>query len=235
MSSEKTRKLVLYALFIAIIILMAFTPLGYLKTLGLEITFITIPVVIGAVALGPLGGAVLGAVFGITSFIQCFGLSPFGAALLAVSPVGCLVTCIVPRTLMGWLTGLVFRGMDKIKPKSFLSFGVTSLFGPVCNTVLFMTSLMLFFGNAELIADMRAGAPLFAFLAAFVGINGLVEALVCFVVCTAVCKALSRYLFRQKKEPETEIEPEPDMSERADKLTGPEKEDPEQRAGNEKY
>lgn len=197
MERERTRLLVLYSLFLAMIILMAFTPLGYLKTAGLEITFITIPVVIGAVALGAKGGALLGLAFGVTSFIQCFGMSPFGAALFAINPLGCAVTCIVPRVLMGFLTGLVFKGVNRLKPNSFLSFGAASLFGPICNTVLFMTSLMLFFGNADMIAELRGGMALIPFIAAFVGVNGLVEAAVCFVVCTAVCKALSRYLMKR--------------------------------------
>ena len=73
--SSRTVKLVEMALLVAIILILAFTPLGYIKTLGLEITLIVVPVTIGAIILGPLGGAVLGAVFGITSFIQCFGSS----------------------------------------------------------------------------------------------------------------------------------------------------------------
>ena len=62
------------ALLIAIILIMAFTPLGYIRTFGLEITLIVVPVAVGAVTLGPTAGAVLGAVFGITSFVQCFGI-----------------------------------------------------------------------------------------------------------------------------------------------------------------
>ena len=58
--SSRTVKLVEMALLVAIILILAFTPLGYIKTLGLEITLIVVPVTIGAIILGPLGGAVLG-------------------------------------------------------------------------------------------------------------------------------------------------------------------------------
>ena len=195
MNRDKIRKLVLYALFVAIIILMAFTPLGYLRlNPAMAITFITIPVVIGAIALGPLGGAVLGLVFGLTSFIQCFGLDVFGTALFAIDPVGCAFTCIVPRVLMGFLTGVVARVMLRAVKRDIFAYGAASLFGPIANTVLFMTSLMLFFGQSEAIMNLRGGMELFPFLAAFVGVNGLVEAIVCFIVCTAVCKAISHYL-----------------------------------------
>lgn len=60
-----TKYLVEMALLVAIILLMAFTPIGYIKTAGLEITLIVVPVAVGAVTLGPTAGAILGGVFGI--------------------------------------------------------------------------------------------------------------------------------------------------------------------------
>ena len=58
------------AVLIAIMLILAFTPLGYLRIGPLAISLMTIPVVIGAMILGPAGGAVLGLVFGLTSFYQ---------------------------------------------------------------------------------------------------------------------------------------------------------------------
>ena len=80
-ATQKTRRLVQLAILVAIMLILAFTPLGYLKVGAIEITFMTIPVVIGAILLGPPAGAFLGGVFGLTSFIQCFGMSAFGSAL----------------------------------------------------------------------------------------------------------------------------------------------------------
>ena len=68
-TSRRTRYMVELALMIAIIFIMAFTPLGYLKTPGLSITFLTVPVAVGAMILGPKGGAICGFAFGITSLI----------------------------------------------------------------------------------------------------------------------------------------------------------------------
>ena len=113
MKKSETIKLTTTAIFTAILVLMAFTPLGYLKTGGLEISFSMIPVALGAMLLGPACGAILGAVFGITSFIQCFGMSAFGAALLGINPFLTAAVCIIPRTLMGWLTGLIFNAIQK--------------------------------------------------------------------------------------------------------------------------
>ena len=57
-----TTYMVEMALLIAIILIMAFTPIGYIKTFGLEITLIVVPVAVGAVVLGPTAGAILGGV-----------------------------------------------------------------------------------------------------------------------------------------------------------------------------
>lgn len=90
------------AILSAIIILMSFTPLGYLKVGVIEITFIMIPVAVGAILMGPATGAFLGGVFGITSFMQAvFGLSPFGVALLQINPFYLFTLAMVPRILDG--------------------------------------------------------------------------------------------------------------------------------------
>lgn len=181
------------AMLTAIVLILAFTPLGYIRTGGLEITLIVIPVAVGAVILGPVGGMILGAVFGITSFIQCFGMSPFGAMLLSISPVNTFITCVVTRTLMGFLTGLIYKGMKKVSKNKSLNTVVANLCCPFMNTLFFMTCIVVFFYNTEyiqgIVSALGAANPLL-FVLAFVGVNGLVEALLCFVVGSAITRAL---------------------------------------------
>ena len=69
MKNERTYELVLTALFTAIIVIMAFTPLGYIPLVVINATVIHIPVILGALFLGPKKGAFLGFVFGLTSLI----------------------------------------------------------------------------------------------------------------------------------------------------------------------
>jgi len=200
-SRQKIVRLVLTALLTALIIVMAFTPLGYLKSGAIEITFIPVPIVIGAVLLGPAGGTFLGAVFGITSFIQCFGMSTFGVALFSVSPLRTAIVCIVPRILMGWLTALIFKAVASKDKTSFVQYLVASISGPILNTVLFTSTLLLLFSNAPIILQLKetfGATNVFAFAAAFVGINGLIEAATCSVLGTALCKALSVAMKKMK-------------------------------------
>ena len=191
--SRKTVYMVELALLTAIILIMAFTPLGYIKTLGLEITLLVVPVAVGAVLLGPLGGAILGAVFGITSFIQCFGMSPFGAVLLGINPVYTFIVCVVTRTLMGFLTGLIYKQLCKVSAMKHVKVVIANLCAPILNTALFMSTLVLFFYNTDYIQSLveaTGASNALMFVVAFVGINGVVEAALCFVVGSAITKAL---------------------------------------------
>ena len=84
-----TSQLTVLGLMSGILLLMAYTPLGYLNIGPLAISFNVIPVAVSAVVLGPVGGAVTGAIFGLTSFGQCIGIggtSAMGAVLFGISP-----------------------------------------------------------------------------------------------------------------------------------------------------
>ncbi|MCD8250251.1 MAG: ECF transporter S component [Lachnospiraceae bacterium] len=191
-NSSKTLFMVELALMIAIIFIMAFTPLGYLKTPGLSITFLTVPVAVGAIILGPKAGAICGLAFGITSLIQCFGLSAFGTMLLSINPIGTAFTCIVPRVLEGWLCGLIFKALRKFMKNP--AYFIASLACPLLNTLLYMSSLVFFFYNTDYIqgfvSTLGVTNPL-AFVVAFVGAQGLIEAVVCFAIAGVVSRTLA--------------------------------------------
>ena len=194
-----TRTLVELALLTAIIVVMSFTPIGYLKTPIVEITFITIPVVVGAILVGPAAGAFLGGVFGLTSFIQCFGMSHFGAMLLSINPFLTFIICFLPRVLMGWLCGIIFRAMLKCDRTKFKlwAYGVGAFSGAALNTILFVITLVVLFGRTDFILSIGDTLP--KLIAAIVGLNGVIEAVVCTIVGAAVAKALSRALSRTRK------------------------------------
>lgn len=119
MKKEKSYELVLTALFTAIIIVMAFTPLGYIPLVVINATIIHIPVILGALFLGPKKGAFLGFVFGFTSLINntfraatpsAFVFSPFLAAnVVGVSGIfKSLYICFIPRILVGIVPYFVY-------------------------------------------------------------------------------------------------------------------------------
>lgn len=195
MLRTKTQKTALYGIISAIIIIMSFTPLGFLKipALALEITFLPIPVAIGAAMLGPSGGLVFGLLFGIMSFLQCFGLSVTGTELLAINPYFTAILCIVPRALMGFCSGLVFKAVSKIDKAKNLSFAVSSFSAAFFNTVFFLFGFAVMFGNGDFAE--RFGDSLYQILATLVSVNGILEIAVCTIIGFAVSKSLSYFFF----------------------------------------
>lgn len=193
----RTLRLTQLAMLSAVIIVMAFTPLGYFKyaPLGLSITLLTIPVVIGAIMMGPIEGAILGAVFGATSFIQCFGLDAFGAGLLAINPVLTFILCLLPRILIGFTSGFVYKGLEKIHAKQALSYGLSAVTGVLTNTIFFIGLLILFFGNTEFIKSIGG---IITLVKIAVSINVLVEVVVCTLIVTVLAKAIGIYLKRRR-------------------------------------
>lgn len=198
---SKTTYMVELAVLIAIILLMAFTPIGYIKTLGLEISLIVIPVAVGAVTLGPVAGLLLGLIFGITSFIQCFGMSPFGAVLLSINPILTFLVCVPTRALMGWLTGILYQSLSKGTMAKKFACPISNLCCPLLNTAFFMGTLCLCFYNTDYIqsfATTLGAGNAFIFILLFVGINGLIEALSCFIAGSAISKALLTILHHSR-------------------------------------
>ena len=89
--NQNARTVAVLGILIGLTILMAFTPVGYLKVGAISISFLMIPVAVGAIAKGPWAGALLGTVFGITSFVQCFGMDPFGTFLANLNIVSTFI------------------------------------------------------------------------------------------------------------------------------------------------
>ena len=188
-----TRRMVLLAMLSGILLVMSFTPLGYLNIGPLAISLNMIPVAIGAVALGPGGGAFLGAVFGITSCLQCVGIggtSAMGVILFEISPVLTIVQRFVTRVLAGCLTGVVYRWLRKLH---FSYAGYAAGFSAALfNTAFFMGALVLLFGNTPYLQNLIAGRNILVFILSFVGINAVVELLAATVTVGVVCKALEK-------------------------------------------
>ncbi len=196
---NKTKKMAQLAILTAIMLVLAFTPLGYLKVGIIEITFMVLPVAIGAVVCGPSGGAILGAVFGITSFLQCFGMSALGTFLFGLDPTLTLLTCLIPRVLCGWLAGLIFKALNRIDKTRIASYFAASLSAAVLNTLFFMLFIVVcFWQNPDFVGKMNewsiATDTVWAFLVGFVGINGVVEAVVNFIAGGAIAKAVTAAL-----------------------------------------
>ena len=190
-SRNRTFKLALLAMLIAVLIV-----LGYVNIpmpAGLSITFNMIPVAIAAIALGLPGGAIVGGAFGLISFLQCFNLfgsSAMGAALVGISPFLMFLQRFVSRLLVGVLTAIIYRSLDHVNTP--VRCGITGFSAAFLNTLFFMSLLVLLFGHTEYMQNLIAGRSILTFIIASVGVNAVVEMFVAAVVTGAVGSALKR-------------------------------------------
>lgn len=185
---KNTKTLVLFSLFSAVILLLSLTPLGYIPMpFGPTATIIQIPVILGSVIIGKKGGLCLGLVFGLSSFIQCFGKDPFGVALLGINPFFTVILCIIPRMLMGFLSGLIFETLNK-KKEGFVTNLITSISGSFLNSALFLGTLAILFGNAN-----YGGAAIVSIIKTVMIFNGLAEIIICSIVCPGIISATRKF------------------------------------------
>ena len=190
------------ALLTAITLVLAYTPIGYLPLGPFNVSFLAVPVCIGAVVMGPGVGAFLGLVFGLTSFGNALsGGSAMGVALLSVSPAGYFVQSVVGRVLMGLCVGLIFRALSRLTGRSLASYVTAAVCAPLLNTVFYMGLMCLIFYNCayvqNLVATTGAANPIL-FVLAVVGVQGLIEILVCGVLGTIISKAVDTALGKRR-------------------------------------
>ncbi len=159
------------AILLALVIVLQ--SLGAVINIGaVQLNFTLIPIVLGAIVLGPLGGAILGFACGIVVWIQVImGLVPFYVLIWTETPVMATLTCIVKTTVAGWVAGLLFKW---IAPKNkyvavFIAAGVV----PVINTGLFILGCL---GMWDAIASIAGGKNLLGFiLVSLVTFNFFIE------------------------------------------------------------
>ncbi|MBO5657417.1 MAG: ECF transporter S component [Agathobacter sp.] len=196
-------ELVLTALFAAIILIMAFTPLGYIPLGVINATIIQIPVIIGALFCGPKKGAALGFLFGFTSFLKNT-LTPATLSAFVFSPVlagtmfggkGIIYStfiCFVPRILVGLVPYFVYVGMNKFCKLQAINFALAGILGSFVNTLLVMGSIYLLYKDAYAEAIGVAPEAVLGTIGGVISFNGVIEAILSGVLVTALGLALSK-------------------------------------------
>lgn len=196
-SSSKVHRITRLAILVAIIFLLSFTPLGYVVVGPIAGTTIQMPVIVGAVLMGPVSGAILGFFFGLSAVIKVLtmpGADPFATLALAHSPLAYLAVCLGARILMGWLSGLLGAALKKLPvfqgKKSVISYGITGFVGSAMNTLFYLGGLWLLCANtiAQYYGIDLSGVGGFVMSAA--ATLGTPEAILSCIVVAAVCKAL---------------------------------------------
>lgn len=201
------REFAITSLFAAIIFLMAFTPIGFIQLGVIKATLIHIPVIIGSIILGPKKGALLGALFGLTSLIintispslLSFVFSP----LIPVPGLGrgsvfALLICFVPRILVGVVPYYVYKFLEKFKSddKKFrlIALFTSGVAGSLTNTLLVMNLIYIIFKNEYAFAKNMDPQYVYGFILSIIAMHGIPEAIVAGLAAAAVVKAVTVYM-----------------------------------------
>ena len=203
--TTKTKDMVTTAMFVAIILAMSFVPyLGYIPWGFVNATIIHIPVIIGAILLGPARGAFLCGIFGLTSMINntfnpnltSFVFSPFYSLGNVHGNFKSLIICFVPRILIGVVAYYVYTGIVKLVKKknsgksSAAALAAAGAAGALTNTLLVMNGIYFLFGSSYANAKGIATDALYGVILSVIGTQGVPEAIVAAVLTAAIGKAL---------------------------------------------
>jgi uncharacterized membrane protein len=202
----KTLELVQLALFAAIILIMVFTPyLGYIPLGFMNATIIHIPVIIGALFLGPKKGAILGFIFGLTSLfnntfnpnVTSFVFSPFYTVGGVHGGISSLIVCFVPRILIGvvayYVYKAVFKALGNKSSAKTIAFAAAGVSGALTNTILVMSGIYFLFGSSYSAAKGLAADSLYKLIFTVIGTQGIPEAIIAGVIVTAVGQVLFKF------------------------------------------
>ncbi|MDH2808564.1 ECF transporter S component [Enterococcus faecium] len=187
-SRNKTFRLVLRAILLAIIIVQAMVPwLGFIPLGFISLTIIHITVIIAAVVLGPKDGMVIGLFWGIATIVRAYAMptTPFDT-LVFTNPI----ISVVPRVLVGLVAGLVFHWIYQKNKSITISSAFAGVLGSLVNTVLVLGFMGLFYTGATADAYGVDSAPLFKTLAGVAAINGIPEAIGAGIITPLLAKAL---------------------------------------------
>jgi uncharacterized membrane protein len=197
---KKTKKLILIALFIALEIVMMYTPLGFLPIGVLQLTTLHIPVILAGILLGPSAGGIVGFAFGLASVVYAttvpnassFIFSPFYSVGAYSGNIFSLVVALVPRIVLGLGAGWLYQRLshhDTIRTN--VSVIVTAVIMTLVHSVLVLGGIYVFFGPLYAQAVGVAYDALAKALVTVVVTNSLLEALLAALVCWPVYRAVS--------------------------------------------
>ena len=193
-----TRWMVSVALMGAIIIVLANTPLGMIQLPIIKATTVHIPVIIGAILLGPSAGAILGAVFGICSLISntmaptllSFAFSPFMSTTGIPGAIKAIWVSVGCRVLIGVAAGWLWMLFEKLKMNQVIALPIVGFVGSMVNTIAVMGSIYVLFAKEYAQAREVGVTAVWGLIMGTITASGIPEAIAAAVLVLALGKAL---------------------------------------------
>lgn len=202
-----TRYMATLAMLCGVLLVMGMTGIGFIPLPIIKATTMHIPVILGAILLGPGAGAVLGAVFGLCSIwanttnpgLLSFAFSPFMTTEGLVGVVKSLWIALGCRILFGLITGWLWKLISKILKQEYIALPLTAALSTFCHTFLVMGSIYLLLAQQYAEAKNVAISAVFGLIMGTVTASGIPEAIIAAVLVTVIGKALLHLTARMKK------------------------------------
>ncbi len=201
-----TLKMVELAFLTAVVLVLQLTGTAIkISVLGTSVSLVLIPIVLGAVMIGPSAGAWLGFVFGAVVFLMgAFGLDAFTQMMVADNPIMTFIICFAKGILAGLVAGIVYKAL--IKKNRILATFAAAAAAPIVNTGLFILGSLVMSGTFEKNASnlgITDGMSIFYFLVIVcAGVNFIFELLLNIVaspVIIRVSDAVGKVLGKKNK------------------------------------
>lgn len=202
-----TRYMAMLAMLCGVLLVMGMTGIGFIPLPVIKATTMHIPVILGAVLLGPKAGAVLGGLFGLCSIwinttapgLLSFAFSPFmtteglpGVWKSLWIALGCRITF---GLIAGWLWILI----KMIAKKDYAALPITAAMASVIHTMLVMGSIYVLLAQQYAEAKNVAVTAVFTLVMGTVTASGIPEAIIAAVLVTVIGKALLHLMERMKR------------------------------------
>lgn len=202
-----TRYMATLAMLCGVLIVMGMTGIGFIPLPVIKATTMHIPVILGAVLLGPKAGGVLGSVFGLCSIwtntttpgLLSFAFSPFMTTEGLVGAVKSIWIALGCRILFGLVAGWLWLLMKKILKKEYVALPVTAAVSTICHTLLVMGSIYLLLAQQYAEAKNVGISAVFGLIMGTITASGIPEAIVAAILVTVIGKALLNLMARMKK------------------------------------
>lgn len=195
------------AMLCGVLLVMGMTGIGFIPLPVIKATTMHIPVILGAVLLGPKAGAILGALFGLCSIwantitpgLLSFAFSPFMSTEGLVGVVKSLWIALGCRTLFGALAGWLWVIFRKIFKSEYAALPITAAVATICHTLLVMGSIYVLLTQQYAAAKNVAISAVFGLIMGTVTASGIPEAIAAAILVTVIGKTLLHLMSRMKK------------------------------------
>lgn len=202
-----TRYMATLAMLSGVLSVMGMTGIGFIPMPLIKATTMHIPVILGAILLGPKAGGILGAVFGLFSIwanttspnLLSFAFSPFMSNEGMIGAGKSLWIALGCRILFGVIAGWLWFLVKRISKKEYVTLPITAAAATIIHTILVMGSIYLLLAQQYAEVKNVGITAVFGLIMGTVTASGIPEAVVAAILVTVIGKALLHPMGRMKK------------------------------------